>query len=215
MAGEVLKINIGLPRKMPWNKEGKVSAIAKQSVEEAYLEKSGFAGDGIGDLKHHGGLDRAVCLYSYEHYQKWEEEFNVSLPMPAFGENVTVSGLMEKDLFIGDRYSLGEAIIEVTQGRVPCSTISKHNSLKPLLSRMFDSCLTGCFFRVIRTGKVEAGQKLQLLERVQDQFSVYDSTRLLFHQYDRHEEIEKLIRLETLADEWKKSLEKKLRIIQK
>ena len=112
------------------------TGICKQTTEEAFLKKEGFLGDGVGDLRYHGGPDRAVCVYPFEHYLLWEKEFAKPLPPSNFGENLTVTNMLEKDVHIGDIFRLGEAIIQITQGRVPCSTITKRTNNPLLLKRM-------------------------------------------------------------------------------
>ncbi|MBJ8032143.1 MOSC domain-containing protein, partial [Bacillus cereus group sp. N21] len=82
-------------------------------------------GDGQADLVHHGGVDKAVCVYSGEHYSYWEETLNQDLEYGAFGENITVSGMREEDVCIGDTFELGEAIVQVTQPRQPCFKLAK------------------------------------------------------------------------------------------
>src|SRR4051794_1687958 len=122
MEAEIIQLNIGMPKEQNWRKKRGISAIGKTPIDEVKLGKDGFAGDGIADTRHHGGPDRAVCLYSYDHYSRWEHEFGTKLSIPAFGENITVAGITERDLYIGDVFQLGDAVVEITQGRVPCST---------------------------------------------------------------------------------------------
>ena len=147
---ELKNFSIGLPQKMKCGNDKEIeTGICKQTIDEAFLTKEGFRGDGVADLRYHGGPDRAVCVYPYEHYLLWEKEFKKPLPSSTFGENLTVTNMLEKDIFIGDIFFLGNAVIQVTQGRIPCSTITKRTNNPSLLKRMVQTGFTGYLCRVL------------------------------------------------------------------
>lgn len=199
-----------MPRDFIWKHLQETSAIGKTKVAEVFLSKAGFAYDGVANTKFHGGPNRAVCLYPFEHYSLWEKEFKQRLEFPGFGENITTTGMEEKNVFIGDVFKLGDAIIEVTQGRVPCSTISKHNGIDSLLNRVFETGYTGCFFRVLQEGLISSDAEIKLMDRVQDSYSVLRGNQLLFHEKENIAEIEEMLHLEALSTEWKDRLKKVL-----
>lgn len=123
---KVVTLSIGLPKAMKHGDSKEMTtAICKDTVDEAFLSKEGFHGDGVANLRFHGSSERAVCVYSQEHYLLWEKEFQVRLPSSAFGENLTVTHMLKRDICIGDIYRLGDAVVQVSQGRIPCDTISK------------------------------------------------------------------------------------------
>lgn len=104
---ELKYFSIGLPKKMKYGNDQELdTGICKQSTDEAFLTKEGFQGDGVADRRYHGGPDRAVCIYPYEHYLLWETEFNHTFPSSTFGENLTVTNMLEKDVSIGDIFVL-------------------------------------------------------------------------------------------------------------
>ncbi len=124
---QLLSINIGLPKEVTYG--GKVihTGINKKQVKEpVYLSFVKFNGDGQADLVHHGGVDKAVCVYTSDHYPYWEKELNQNLVYGAFGENITVNGMREEDVCIGDTFELGQAIVQVTQPRQPCFKLAKN-----------------------------------------------------------------------------------------
>ena len=122
---ELKNFSIGLPPKMKYGLDKEIdTGICKQTTEEAFLTKEGFRGDGVADLRYHGGTDRAVCVYPDEHYSLWEKEFNHTFSSSTFGENLTVTNMLEKDVYIGDIFRIGEAVIQKTQGRIPCIKIT-------------------------------------------------------------------------------------------
>ncbi|UOE57901.1 MOSC domain-containing protein [Bacillus sp. CMF12] len=210
MMKEIITLSIGKPKKHSWKNREEISGIGKEKIESAFLTKDGFLGDGVANTDFHGGPDRAVCLYPFEHYGMWEKEFKKTFCPPAFGENICAGNMLEKDVFIGDIFSLGESAIQITQGRIPCSTISKHNEEGRLLGRIVETCFTGYFFRVLKEGTVTAGSVLKLEERKQEKVSVLQGNFIMFHDRKNHKAIEELLRIEELADVWREKLEKAL-----
>jgi MOSC domain-containing protein YiiM len=210
MERKLLTLSIGRPNLHVWKGKTENSAIAKKGIEEVLLTKNGFKGDYVANREYHGGPDRAVCLYPYEHYIQWEKEFNQSLNWPAFGENICVENMLEKDVHIGDTYSLGDAIIQVSQGRIPCATISKHNRLDRLLGRIVETGYTGYFFRVLQEGIVTKSSSLKLLDRKQEKFSVLKGNHLMFHDQKNRKEMEEFLQVEELAKVWKEKFQKRL-----
>ena len=163
---EIHNLSIGTPKTLTC-KNGKEmnTGICKESVIDAFLTKNGFQGDGVADLRFHGGLDRAVCIYPYDHYALWESEFKTTLPASAFGENLTVTNMLEKDVHIGDIFQVGEAVIQITQSRIPCDTITKRTNLSLLLKRMVETGYTGYLCRVLEEGIVREDSQITLLKR--------------------------------------------------
>jgi MOSC domain-containing protein YiiM len=200
---EIISLAIGKTKEYSWEHNKEQSAIGKNAVIEAELKKSGFIGDGVANAEFHGGVDRAVCLYPYEHYPHWEKIFNRRLQLPAFGENLTVRGMTEEEVCIGDIYKIGEAVIQVTQGRVPCSTISKFNQEQEFLNKVFETSLTGYFFRVLEEGTIRINSKIELVEQQASRISVLFAAQTLFHDHDK-KAIEKILQVKELADDWKK-----------
>jgi MOSC domain-containing protein YiiM len=178
------------------------SAIGKTVVKKAELKKNGFIGDDVANHEFHGGVDRAVCIYPYEHYSRWEKVFNKKLRLPAFGENITAAGMTEAEVYIGDIYKIGETVIQVTQGRVPCSTISSFNQEKDFLNLVFKTSLTGYFFRVMEEGTISIDSKIELVEQHPKKISVLFAAQTLFHNHDQ-KAIEKILQVEEMALDWK------------
>ncbi|MEH7391245.1 MOSC domain-containing protein [Bacillus sp. JJ1474] len=210
MGNQIFTLNIGRSNLHLWDGVTINSAIRKKQVSESFLTKEGFTGDSVGNREFHGGTDRAVCLYPFEHYQQWEKEFQKPFQMPAFGENISVADHQEKDVYIGDIFLLGEAIIQVSQGRVPCVSISKHNKAENLLSRVVKTGYTGYFFRVLQEGIVKEDSSLTLVERKQEKFSVLAGNQLMFHDRKNRAAIEELLQVEELAEAWRNRLKKAL-----
>ncbi|MBP2079166.1 MOSC domain-containing protein [Oceanobacillus polygoni] len=204
---EIKHLSIGLPKKMKYGNGKEINTgIRKQTTEEAFLTKDGFKGDGVSDLNNHGGLDRAVCVYPYEHYLLWEKEFGNPLQPATFGENLTVTNMLEKAVCVGDIFRLGEAVIQVTQGRVPCSTITKRTSNSALLKRMVQTGFTGYLCRVLEEGVVRKDSNMTLLESHPRKVSILYGNEIYFHKQKDIEGIKKVLAVEELADKWREVL---------
>lgn len=208
---KIIHLATGMPKKMQYGQDKEiVTGIQKELVEEAYLSKTGFDRDGVGNKKSHGGTDRAVCVYPYEHYAPWEREFGHSLPAAAFGENLTIKGMLEKDVCIGDTYQLGEAVIQITQGRIPCSTINKRTDIPTLLQRFVETGYSGYLCRVLQEGTVRMDAEVKLIQRHPERIPVHAATMIHLHGRNDREGMEHVLQVDELADKWRKKLEKRL-----
>ena len=208
---ELKNFSIGLPQIMKYENDKEMdTGICKQTIEEALLTKDGFLGDGVADLRYHGGPDRAVCVYPFEHYLLWEKEFANPLPSSTFGENLTVTNMLEKNVYIGDIFRLGEAVIQITQGRIPCSTISKRTNNPFLLKRMVQTGFTGYLCRVLEEGIVRNDSQITLLESHPKKVSILYGNEIYFHKQKDVEGIKKILAVEELANEWKELLVNRL-----
>ncbi|HEY9569736.1 MAG TPA: MOSC domain-containing protein, partial [Metalysinibacillus sp.] len=150
----------------------------------------------------------AVCLYPIEHYEKWEKEFGKPLPKSAFGENLTVRGMLEQDVCIGDVYTVGEAVIEITQGRVPCSTIDKYTSASSLMKRLVQTGYTGYLARVLQEGMVRADDRITLQTKGEGQLTILKCNQIYFT--NDQQAMTHLLTIPALADEWKVKIAKRL-----
>ncbi len=147
-----------------------VSGIRKQSQEmPVRVEPLGLAGDEQADLSVHGGLDKAVYLYPHEHYAFWNEarermlKQKSELSPGAMGENLTTVGVLETDLWVGDRLQIGEVIVEVTEPRSPCYKFGAVMGYAQAVKQMLQSGYTGVYLKVVQTGRLHAGALITLL----------------------------------------------------
>lgn len=203
---QIHKLAVGGVKTYDWKNSVESSAIGKLEIEEVYLSFNGFEGDTVANPSFHGGPDRAVCLYPLEHYQLWETEFDVSIQTPGFGENISILGMKEEQVFIGDTFQIGDAVIQVTQGRIPCSTISKFNQIDGLLKRVVETGYTGYFFRVMKEGIIKNNSRLTLVDRNEHQISVLFANQIYFHDRSNKEAIEKILKVDELATVWRQIL---------
>ena len=158
----LLSVNVGTPRKIgrvsPREKEV-VSAIVKKPVKgPVAVRKVNLDGDRQADLTAHGGVDQAVYAYPSEHYAYWTERFpHVDMPPGTFGENLTTEGLLEETVRVGDRFVIGSAEFEVTKPRLPCYKLGIRFGTQKMIKAFLDSGRTGFYLKVVREGRVQAG----------------------------------------------------------
>ncbi|MFD2445659.1 MOSC domain-containing protein [Bacillus sp. CGMCC 1.16607] len=200
------KLSIGGIKTYEWKNRMEDSAIGKEVVREALLTYNGFVGDTVANTDFHGGPDRAVCLYPLEHYSQWEREFGHKINSPGFGENISILGMKEDEVFIGDTYEIGDAVIQVSQGRIPCSTISKFNQIDGLLNRVVATGFTGYFFRVLKEGTIKNDDLFKLVDRNEHQVSVLFANQTYFHDRANKMAIEKILKVDELAEVWRNKL---------
>lgn len=213
MSGTLISLNVGMPEQLTYGKVEYSSGINKHPVqEELFLTFTNLDGDGQADLRFHGGPDKAVCVYCMEHYPYWERELKLpsSLSFGAFGENMTVKGLTEKEVCIGDIYAIGGAEVQVSQPRQPCHKLAKKHGLEELPVHVQDTGYTGYYFRVLKEGKISAGAQFKLLRRHPLGVTVEFANQVKYHDKDNREALERLLAVEELSAAWRSSLTARL-----
>lgn len=147
-----------------------LTGIHKQPVPDAVeIRKLGLVGDEQADLSVHGGLDKAVYAYPSEHYPFWQAQrqavFKRDEPLPpgAMGENLTLAGLLESDVWVGDRVHAGSAVLQVTEPRQPCFKFNAKMGFNHAVKLMVQSGWSGFYLRVLEVGSVQAGDPVTLV----------------------------------------------------
>ena len=178
----LLSINLGKPELLREAKNPYLSGIAKRPVEgPVRIGVEGIPGDAICDSRYHGGADQAVYLYGAADYAWWEAELGRSLAPGTFGENLTLSDWECAGVSVGDRFTMGEVVLEVTSPRVPCATLSCHMGDSAFLKKFRHAERPGVYCRVLNEGVVRpgdeiryhplAGETLGIIELYRDAFS--------------------------------------------
>lgn len=192
----------------PFGPRGDLSGIAKRPVPGPIrLTRQGFAGDGQGDPRHHGGPDKAVHHYPFEHYAAWAMQIGARevLAQPgAFGENLSTQGMTETDIFLGDVFRLGDAVLEVSQGRQPCWKLNHRFATPDMAARVQRSGRTGWYYRVRQEGLVGPGDALTLVERPLPHWPLTRLWRLLYVDMWDRDGLEAMARLAELPESWRR-----------
>lgn len=171
------------------------------------LGAAGLAGDGVADRRHHGGADKAVLAYAAAHYPYWRSQLDrPGLPHGAFGENLTVRELDEATVCIGDRWQIGEAVLEVSQPRQPCWKISRRWQIQTLTKQVTQTGYTGWYLRVIQPAAIAAGDSIVLIGRPHGQWPIQRANDILFGRAADRIATMELMELPQLASAWKDSV---------
>lgn len=190
------------PMDQPWR-----TGIFKEPVRGAiYLGKTNLDGDGQADLRHHGGPDKAVCVYPTSRYPYWRERLDRELPFGAFGENFSLEGTDEEEVCIGDVFCVGEARVQVSQPRSPCWKLARRWKEMQLAVWFQKTGYTGWYLRVLDEGYVAAGQTLTLDVRPYPQWTVMRANEIRYHQKNDKELAASLADCEALGVSWQKKL---------
>jgi MOSC domain-containing protein YiiM len=208
----LLSINRGRAQSSLFKGKEAVSGIFKESTDGSVeLSVSGLAGDEQADKIHHGGPDKAVCVYSHVHYPHWEQVLNRRLSFGAFGENFTIGSWTESDVFIGDVFRAGTAVVQISQPRVPCWKLAMKWGLDELPLLVTESGETGYYYRVLEPGVVCGGDVIVREQSHASGVTVAEANRIMHTDKHDIEGIRKLLRLkDVLAMSWITTLESRL-----
>jgi MOSC domain-containing protein YiiM/ferredoxin-NADP reductase len=207
--GQLLSINVGLPRDVAWRGEKVHTAIWKQPVPgRIVVRRLNVEGDGQGDLAGHGGEHRAVMVYQIDAYRYWEAQLGRNdFSFGQFGENFTVAGLPDDDVSIGDRYRIGSALCEVTQPRVTCYRVGIRMAEPAMAALLVSHHRPGFYFRVIEEGEVGAGDEIVKVADGPERITVAEIDALLYLPNPSREQLERSLRVPALSQGWKASLQ--------
>lgn len=215
---KIVSLNVGLPREVVWHGINVTTGIFKYPVQgRVALRRLNLDGDRQADLTVHGGEYKAVYCYPLEHYEYWKRKLpGRDLPRGIFGENFTVEGLLEDDVYIGDRFAVGSAEVIVTQPRLPCYKLGVRFEADDMVKLFFESRRTGFYVAVTREGDVGAGDAIARIAREDDAVSVADMTRLYAEK--RYSEadfavLRRASKVEALPESWKEYLRERLQRI--
>lgn len=177
---QVISVNVGLPRDVPWQGELVETAIFKEPVSgPVKVRRLNLDGDRQADLSVHGGTKKAVYAYPSEHHPFWREELATDLTAAAFGENLTTTGVTERDLHIGDRLRIGSAEFVVTQPRTPCYKLGIRFGRADMVRRFQQSGRSGFYLSVVQEGQLTAGDEIIVVSRDPAGITVADIVSLI------------------------------------
>lgn len=192
-----------------------LSAIQKKATfEREQVIETGLVNDNQADKKHHGGPDKAIHHYAFEHYEYWKNVPGISKPEVlcegGFGENISTLGMDESSVCIGDKYHIGSVVLEVSQARQPCWKLNLRFG-HPDMSRMVqDSLRTGWYYRVLEEGWMQAGDSFILIERNWPEWTLKRLLHVLYIDMQNKQLLEEMTQITPLSESWKSIAFKRL-----
>ncbi len=184
------------------------SGIVKIPVDRPLtLGREGLEGDEQVDRRVHGGVEKALHHYPFDHYAVWQDELGPLPPLltpGGFGENISATGLTEITVAVGDIFRLGSAILQVSQGRQPCWKLNRRFDVPDMARRVQQTGRTGWYYRVLQPGTVTSGDRLELIERVAPAWTLHRLWHALYVDRLNLHELAGIAALDVLAEGWRK-----------
>jgi MOSC domain-containing protein YiiM len=208
----LVSVNVGEPRVVAFHDREVATGIFKSEVTgPVLLRRLNLEGDRQADLFNHGGTTKAVYAYPSEHYDFWRAEFpGMDLPWGMFGENLTTEGLREEEACIGDELRVGEAVVAVTQPRIPCYKLGIRFGRDDIVKRFFASRRSGIYFSVVKEGLVQAGDSIEFLQRTSASISIADINLAFANSRENLDLLRRIVQAQILPDGLQKDLAEEL-----
>jgi MOSC domain-containing protein YiiM len=196
----IVSLNAGVPRTVISHGRAVTTGIFKSPVQgPVMLRRFNLDGDRQADLENHGGRDKAVYAYPSEHYEFWRQEFpGMELHWGMFGENLTTEGLNEENACIGDHFRIGEAVVKVTQPRIPCYKLGIRFGRDDMVKRFLASRRSGIYFSVQEEGLIDAGDAIERIHRSEHGITVAEINRVFVTGSEDLDALRRIVRLEIL-----------------
>jgi MOSC domain-containing protein YiiM len=208
----VVSVNVGLPREVLWRGKPVTTGIWREPVAgRVPLRRQNLDGDRQADLRVHGGQDKAVYAYPSEFYELWSRERpELELGPGTFGENLTLEGLLDDDVSVGDRFQIGTAELVVTQPRLPCFKLGLRMGRDEFVIEFLERGLLGFYLAVAREGEVAAGDAIVELQRDPRHFGVTEVARLYAADRDNVDGMRRAADHDALQESWREYFRKRV-----
>ncbi len=212
---EVLYVKVGQVKTTPLENSARkelVTGMKKHPVPHAYLTKTGFDSDAQADLEHHGGENKALFCMDTQTYQTINALCQTDFAydeVAHFGENLIISNVVQKEICVGDIYSIGEAVVQVTQPRQPCWKLSASTNVKKMTAVIFQHGLTGWYSKVLKEGTVRQNDTMVLQERAYPNLNIELLNQLIINPLVNEDVTLEALACEELGKPFKESLQKR------
>jgi MOSC domain-containing protein YiiM len=207
--GVIVSVNVGLPSDVAWQGRTVRTAVWKSPVAgRVFARRLNLDGDGQADLRAHGGEKRAILVYQSDSYRYWASYLGRSdLVAGNFGENLTVEGLADNEVCIGDRFRIGGAVVEVSQPRDTCYRVGIRLNQPDMAALLVAHRRPGFYFRVVQEGEIGAGDRIEKLSDGPERMTVAEIDALLYSANHRPEALRRAIRIPALSKDWQGSMQ--------
>lgn len=199
--GEIISINVGLSREFDYNGSTEKSAIWKDPINgEVYAKGINLDGDEQADRKAHGGYDKAVYAYAMEDITWWEKKLHRKITPGMFGENLTLSSVQTNSALIGEKWKVGETILEVSEPRIPCWRLGVKFDDENFPKVFTKALRPGTYLRIIEEGALNVGDKIEIISKPSHSLSIRD----VFEIYSKKQKhAVKILQASEISDAWK------------
>jgi MOSC domain-containing protein YiiM len=207
---KVLSVSVGQAREVVVGDRLVRTSIFKSPVAGPIpIRNDNLAGDAQSDLSVHGGRAKAIYAYPHEHYAFWRDQLpGVDLRPGHFGENLTIEGLLEEDVHLGDRLRIGSAELVVTQPRLPCYKLGIRFGREDMVKRFLASRRTGFYLSVAVEGELGAGDAIDIVDRHPAAVSIPELLRMYLKEGVAPHRLREAIAIPMLSDAWRRDFRK-------
>ncbi len=209
MMGVIVSVNVGLPQNVAWQGRTVRTGVWKTPVAGRIIARRlNLDGDGQGDLRGHGGEQRAIMVYQLESYRYWAKYLARPDLVPGnFGENLTVEGLADNEVCLGDRFRIGGAIVEVREPRDTCDRVGIRLNVPEIAALLVAHHRPGFYFRVIQEGDIGADDRIEKLSDGPERMTVAEVDALLYSAQHPVEALRRAVRIPALSRDWQGSMQ--------
>ncbi len=210
---KLLSVNVSEPKSVFHGDRIIQTSIFKEPVNgRVMMREMNIDGDAQADLRNHGGVYKAAYAYSIENYDFWKKELKRSeFTYGQFGENLTVEGLTEDNVHVGDVFRIGGAVVQATQPRNPCYKLGIKMESAEFVRTFLESCRLGIYMRVLKEGEIGAGDAIERIKEDPERMTVREIARLRNIDTENLEKAKKALLIEALAPELKQEFQHRLR----
>jgi Uncharacterized protein conserved in bacteria len=205
---KIISIQTGLPQTLRYGARDVTTGIFKSpAVTPIMVRTLNLEGDGQADLCVHGGADKAIYAYSLDAYPDWQNlRPNEKFENGAFGENLCIDEIAENQIYVGDTFEVGQAILQAAQPRFPCYKLGvKFNDIK-VVKQFMEMNRPGVYFRVIKEGMIDIGDELKLVSQEKVLVSILELFELHDERFPDPERVREILKVKSLSQNWKEML---------
>ena len=179
---KIISTNIAKPVTFMWNGKEETTGIYKKPTgQPIFLTRNDVVGDEISNRLNHGGFYKACYVFSQQQYPYWKELYpDLDWTWGMFGENLTVSNFDEREVFLGETYRVGEALVQVSQYREPCYKLAHKFGSVRVIKQFIQHGFGGTYLSILEEGHVNVDDEFTLVDRPENTLSVYDLFNLVF-----------------------------------
>ena len=212
---KLISVNVSLAKEVPYLGRTITTGIFKEPVTgRVMVRRLNIDGDDQADRRVHGvGFDMAIYVYSIEHYAFWAKELGrEGFPFGQFGENLTVEGLSEDTVRVGDTFRVGGTLLQVTQPRIPCYKFAmRMEEGQDFPARFQETGRMGFYCRVLEEGEIGAGDDIELVERDKGASTIAEFIRVYLYESHEPASLKRVLASKELSEPWREYLEKMLK----
>lgn len=208
----LLSVNVSLPKEITVKGKMVRTGIFKKPVQgRVKVRTLNIEGDGQADLIGHGGPFRAVYVYSFDNYAYWERELGrTDFSWGQFGENLTVEGMGDEEVHVGDTFRIGTALFQVTQPRIPCYKLAIKMGVEGFYNQILKSGRLGFYFRVLEEGDIGTGDVIERTQEDPVAMTILEVNNLMYYDKDNLEDARRSLGIEALSPGWRTTFERRL-----